>query len=115
MSNEIKALQEENKILSDTIDKMAAQIKVFSDKFEAMEQSVNSITVTEKEKPKPIENPGEVKIGDSKYIFRFLSFRIENEKKELVTVLASEAAKDKDLLADLLKNHPSLFEAVKGK
>ena len=50
-------------------------------------------------------NKTTVKIGNKTVTFRFPKFRIGDD-----TLVASEVSEDKDLVKELYKNHPSLFE-----
>jgi hypothetical protein len=103
--------------LSDSLDKVNAKIAEYDEKFANMQAEVkSSISVADKSaaKPAPITDPGEVTIDGNKYRFTSLRFKVLL-KGSVQTVLASEAAKDKELLAELLKMDTGLFQAVKVK
>lgn len=112
LNDEIAALKEDNAVLSESLDKINAKIDEYDARFAAMADKVeSSVSFKDADKPKPITDPGVVKIDGKSYKFDRLKFRVPGTSG-LVTYLASDVAKDADLCADLLKNHPSVFAEV---
>lgn len=62
--------------------------------------------------PKPLVNPGTVKIGKESYAFRNLAFEVFEQDKGFTKYIAEDVAQNAALCAQLLEKHPSVFVKV---
>jgi len=102
--------QEEITKLKEVIDIQNAIIQGLQEAVESLNtkiddglKEVSSIGVTDssakKEKPR---DPGPVKVGDKKYRFKLLKFRLSKEGGGLITYTAEEASRDPEVLKTCL-------------
>lgn len=96
------------------IDVLNAKIDEYDAKFEALESNVkNSMQNAIPGKKEPLKDPGEFKIGNGKYRFASLTFRLGAPGTGVLTTYIAEAAvKDKALLDHILAKYPSTLVKV---
>mgnify|MGYP000859494160 CR=1 FL=1 len=110
---ELVAAQDEViETLKESVNELQTKLEEVTGNLKDLNTKVDNAPVAStdgKPKKRVLKDPGEVTIAGAKYTFLDLAFRIQTDKG-LETIIAEDAAKDKQLLAWLLENHPSVFK-----
>jgi hypothetical protein len=108
-----KEIEDKIQVMMDAMDALKADNEQLKKQVANYADKVSASAVDYKpQAPKPLVNPGNVKIDKNEYAFKYLSFEIFDADTGFTKYIAEDVAKDKALCAELLEKNPSIFVKV---